>query len=474
MERKTILLVLLVSAASWAQEVSVHSTTFAQYYKQDIPGLDRSTYTPLTQFLGIDATRLGMENLSLHLFGWGNFDLADQSRLDGKTVGSFSYGYMRYRFDQANGEIKAGRFAINHGLGYEQVDGVSGRVDLKGGFSVSAFGGRPVRYKVENPDQQYDYEYQRDVIFGTRFGYRLAKMGEVGISFVQDGTPTSYYEKSRSEQTERLHDYRRRLLGGDIYIVPIASMTFTGRLVFDIADHGLDNRYSSAGCELSENNSSYSSEIAESDFSLAYKFNSKLSARVNYIERNFQAYFSGSNLPSLFSVFEKDKHSSYSASGTYLLSDSYEITADYRHISRDTFGDSNRFGAELRWAKSAMKLVGGAGYHRISTSDVKLVDPSKPSYSLSHHEIRAWAMYDADKLRASVDGILHVFDDDNNPNLNAQSSLCELVASAGLKPSDNLLVSADLAFAATAVAKSEIRGLLRVEYKFGFSAKGGK
>jgi len=467
MKRKALMLVLLVSAASWAQEVSVSSTTFAQYYKQDVPGLDRSTYTPLTQFLGIDATKLGMDNLSLHLFGWGNFDLADQSRVDGTTVGSLSYGYLRYRFDQANGELQAGRFAINHGLGYEQIDGVNGRVDLKGGFSLSAFGGRPVHYKVEPREQQHDYEYQRDVIFGARLGYRLAKMGEVGLSFVQDGTATSYYEKTRPERTEPLYDYRRQFVGGDIYLVPIAPMTFSGRVVFDMADHTLDNRYS-------PNDSASSTEIAETDFSLAYKINSSFSARASFTARNFQAYFSGSNLPSLFSVFEEDKYSSFSVGGTYLISDSYEVTADFKHISRDTFGDSNRFGADLRLAKSAMKLVGGAGYHRVTTSDVKLIDPSKPSYSLSHHELRAWAMRDTEKYRASLDGILHIFDDDSNPYLNGQSTLCELVASAGLKPTENLVLSADLAFAATAVAKSEVKALLRVEYKFGFSAKGGK
>jgi len=471
MGRKPILLFLLVSVASWAQEVSVYSTTFAQYYKQDIPGLDRSTYTPLTQFLGIDATRLGKENLSMHLFGWGNFDLADQSRVDGTTVGSLSYGYLRYRFDQANGEIQAGRFAINHGFGYEQIDGVNGRVDLKGGFTVSAFGGRPVHYKVENRDQQYDYEYQRDVIFGARLGYRLAKMGEVAVSFVQDGTATSYYEKYRTDRTDRLHDYRRTLVGGDVYIVPIAPLSFSGRVTFDVADHALDKRYSMGDLKSDDDSSS---KIAESDFSLAYKFNNSFSARANYAARDFQAYFSGSNLPSLFNVFEKDKYSSFGFSGTYTKSDSYEINADYKHISRDTFGDSNRFGAELRLLKSVMKLVGGAGYHRVSTSDVKLVDPLKPSYSLSHHELRVWAMRDEEKYRASLDGILHIFDDDTNPNLNGQSTLCELVASAGYKPAENLVLSADLAFAATAVAKSEVRALLRVEYKFGFSAKGGK
>ncbi|MDR0498646.1 MAG: hypothetical protein LBH03_02780 [Holophagales bacterium] len=461
MGRKTILFALLVSVTSWAQEVNVYSTTFAQHYKQDIPGLDRSVYTPLTQFLGIDATGLGKENLSLHLFGWGNFDLADQSRLDGKAVGSISHGYMRYRFDQANGELQAGRFAINHGIGYGQIDGASGRVDLKGGFAISAFGGRSVRHKTQDAEQQHDYEYQRDIIFGTRFSYRLARIGELGFSFVQDGTSTSYYENNNSEMP---NDHRRRLAGGDVYIVPIAGLMFTGRTVFDIADRDLNSYL----------RDDHDSRLAENDYSLAYKFNSSFSAKLNYVQRNLQPYFIGSNFPSLFSAIENDKHRSYSGSVTYSNSESYEVTADYRHIYRNTFGDSDRFGAELRWIKSAMKFIGGAGYHRVSTSGVNSFDPLKPSYSLSHHELRAWAMYDTEKYRASLDSIIHKFDDSDNPNLNGQSLLCELVASVGLKPAENLLISADMTYAATSVAKNEVRCLLRLDYKFGFTAKGGK
>jgi hypothetical protein len=297
------------------------------------------------------------------------------------------------------------------------------------------------------------------VIFGARLGYRLAKMGEIGVSFVQDGTATSYY--NRLDSDHQPYDYRRKLVGADIYIVPIAPLMFTGRTVFDVADHDLGN----------DDNAS---QIAENDYSLAYKFNGNFSAKVNYLERNFQAYFSGSNFPSLFNSFEKDKHRSYSGSATYSNSESYEVTANYRHIYRETFGDSDRFGADFRWIKSAMKLVGGIGYHRVNTSDVKFIDPLKPSYSLSHHEIRAWAMYDSDKYSASLDGMIHKFDDGDNPNLSGQSSLFELVASAGIKPAENLLLSADVAFAATAMAKSEVRCLLRLEYKFGFTAKGGK
>jgi hypothetical protein len=456
---KTVLCIaLLASGVSWAQEFNVYSSTFAQYYKQDIPGLKEGAYAPFTQFLGLDATNLGLENLSMHIFGWANFDLADQSRVDGKTTGSLTYGYVRYRFEQANGEIQAGRFAINHGLGYEQIDGVSGRVDLKGGFAVSAFGGRPVYHKVENPDQQYDYEYQRDIIFGTRLSYRIVKMGEAAISFVQDGTPTSYAAKNR-------FSYQRKLIGGDIILVPIAALMFSGRTVFDIADRD--------GMTREAFDLQNASRIAENDYSLSYRFSSKFTARANYAERNFHAYYNGSNFPSLFSTYEKDKHRSYSCSATYVKSGSCEITADYRHIYRETFGSADRFGADFRWKIEAKKLAGGLGYHRVSTSEVKFIDPLRPSYSLSHHELRAWAMYSSDNFTGNLDGIIHKFDDDASP-LNGRSALYELVASGGYKPSEKLHVSTGLAFCATGMAKSEARVLVRLDYKFGFTVKGGK
>jgi len=463
--RKATLLIVLVSAVSWAQEVNVYSTTFAQYYKQDVPGMDRSSYLPLTQFLGIDATGLGLDNLSLHLFGWGNFDLGEQTRLDGKNTGSLTYGYVRYRFDRANGEVQAGRFAISHGLGFEQIDGVTGRVDLKGGFSVSAFGGRPVLHDVPEPGQQYEQEYQRDAIVGARLAYRLAKMGEMGVSFVQDGGfgSMSYYGRPGVDQP---YDYRRRLVGGDIYIVPVAPLLFTGRTVFDVADHDINAAHVDWGS---------ASNIAEHDYSLAYRFTGNFSAKVNYAERNFQAYFGGSNLPSLFSTFEKDRHRSCSGNVTYADAKYGELSVDYRHINRETYGNAVRFGFDFRLPKIADRMTGGLGYHRVDAADAKWIDPLRPFYGLSHHEIRAWAMYGTDKLNASLDGIAQFFDDEGSPGLNGQSSLYEAVASFGVRPTENLRVSADAAFGTTSVAKSEARGMLRVEYKFGFNVgRGGK
>src|ERR1035438_2320624 len=180
------LLATLLSATAWGQEVSLYGTTMAQMWKQEIPGFDKATYTPATQYLGIDATKLGSDNLSLHLFGWGVKDLGDSpsvyngSTSGGYSAGYLSFGYLQYRFDQANAEIKAGRFTVNQSTGFEQVDGVSARTDLRGGFSISAFGGKPVHFNTLDSASQTDYNFQHDFIFGSRLAWRLPQVTEIG------------------------------------------------------------------------------------------------------------------------------------------------------------------------------------------------------------------------------------------------------------------------------------------------------
>ena len=72
-------LALLASASGWSQDVSVYGMTLAQVWKAETPGFSQATYAPATQYLGIDASDVVMERLSLHLFGWGRADLADRS-----------------------------------------------------------------------------------------------------------------------------------------------------------------------------------------------------------------------------------------------------------------------------------------------------------------------------------------------------------------------------------------------------------
>ena len=455
------LLTVLLSAGAWGQDVSVYGTTMAQMWKAETPGFEKASYAPATQFLGIDATNLGTDRLSLHLFGWGRADLADQSSITGKTTGDLAFGYLQYRLPYANAEIKAGRFSVASSSGIEQINGVSARADLKHGFTVSAFGGQPVLYNKTLATQaaKDDYEFQRNFIVGARIGWRMAKVGEFGLSYLQDGQSAA-----KDLPIPSATDYTRRHMGLDLRIAPIAAFEFSGKTVFDVAKHAA----TPAGMEEPSN-------IAEHDYTLSVKAMDQLAFAGTYTERNYRAYYAGTNFHSLFNQNEKGKFNAAGVSVTWGSAGKVQVVADYKQTKRELIGDANRFGADVRWAISGLKLTTGFGYHKVSADDVVAVAGSKvPTYGLSHSELRAWAMHEKGKWSVSVDGIFYTFDDDKNPNLNGKGSMYELVGSLGYQLNPNFRISGDLAFGANPEVKKEVRGLLRAEYRFGGAAKGGK
>ncbi len=447
----------LIASSAWAQEVSVYGTTMAQAWKSEVPGFGKESFTPATQFLGIDATTVGMENLSLHLYGWGTSDLGYVKASGAKADGELTYGYLDYRFDRANAEIKAGRFAINEGMGFEQVDGVSARTDLRGGFAVSGFVGTPVLYRPDDPVESKNYGYQRDVIYGGRLSWRSQRVGEFGISFLQDGT-----KAAKDLTIPEPVDYTRKQLGADVKLSPATWVDVSGRTVFDLASHPAVP----AGTEKP-------SDIAEHDYTVRVKFPGQVTLTGNFAERNYYAYFAGTTLPSLFRQDDRDKFRGYGANLTWVVKAGLQMTGDYRHTHRETYGDTTQFGGEARWAVTEKFLVGADG-HRVNAARAVVVDPMHPSYSLTHTEARAWGMYATEKVSVSGDVIVQKYQDKWNPNLNGQVWLYEGVGSVGYQVTPALKVSGDLGYGKTALAKNETKGLLRAEYRFGMARKGGR
>jgi len=453
-----VLLATFVSAGAWAQEINTFSTTMVQLSKQTTPGFDSKTLAPATEFLGIDATKLGSDALSLHLFGWGYRDLADASTPNGKSGGDLSYAYLDYRFKKANAQVQAGRLSVNQGGGSEQVDGISGRTDLRGGFNLSAFAGVPVRYRTAQPQDQTEYRLQRDFIYGSRLGLRMGPVGEVGVSYLQDGS------KSASQfPNPPAADYTRKQVGADIRIAPIAKMEFTGHTLINVA-----SRYQAPAAPAGS-----ASRVAEHDYSLSYKFTSRITAAGNYTERNLDAYFAGTNLPNLFNHDEKDKHKGYG--GTLTLTSASaktpDVTLDFRRTERQSFGNASRYGADLRWAGAEAKLKGGFGLHKVD-ADKAVIGSSL--FGMSREEARAWVMVEKGKLSASLDGIYYHFNDESNPDLNGKSGIGQVVASVGVRPTENLSVSGDLGYGVNAFYQNQTSVLLRTTYRFSVASKGGK
>ena len=444
----------LMPSLGWGTDVGVYGTTLAQLWKQDAPGFDKSTFAPATQYLGIDATQMGDGNLSLHFFGWGRRDLADQSLPSGKGGGDLTLGYLRYRFSKANAELKLGRFAVTEGIANDLVDGLMGRADLRGGLAFTFFGGRPVRFGNLPSAEQKAFEQQRNFIAGGRLSIRVPKIMDLGISYVQDGKAPSP-DPSRPEPV----DYSRRFMGTDIRIAPHPAFELSGRTLFNAASRPIGSPRSG------------DTRLAEHDYTLNVRLSRWLSCSGNFTERNFLEYFQGTNLPSLFHPLENDKHSGYGGSFTLGNLQSFSLVADYRHTHRETYGNAIRWGGDLRWNLGERRVQSGVGYHRVAADDVPLVGARIPAYGLSHHELRVWIMHEGRNYSVSLDGIQHRYDDRENPSLNGRTSVYEVVGSLGYRPTHAISISGDVTYGANAAFQNEVRGLLRTEFRFGFGGR---
>jgi len=448
-------LLAILSALSplGAAEVEVQGATLAQLWKQTYPGFHANSYTTATQFLGVDATELGSERFSFHLFGWGYRDLADQSRPDGKGGGDLTYGYFRYRFPVANADLKLGRQVVSAGSALEQIDGLSGRTDLRGGFTLSFFGGKPVLIKTLEGAVQQDYDNQRNLLAGGRLSWRAPRVFELGLSYLQDGrSPTP--DAVMATQT----DYSRKQGGLDIRITPTAYLDLSGRTLFNLKDR----QDLTAGVV----DPSTGSRLAEHDYALTVKFAPRVTFTSNYTERNFRAYYAGSTLPSLFNPQDTDKQRAFGGSLTLGNASGLSAVVDFRHTKRETYGTANRLGADLRWTQVEAKVQLGCSYHRVSASDAPVGGTAAPQFGLSHHELRAWVLRDDGTWTLSLDGLLHRYDDKENPNLNGRATAYELIGSAGYHPWPELGFSGDISYGANALWTQEVRGLLRAEYRF--------
>lgn len=445
-----LLAAALAPAGVSAAEVEAYGTTLAQYWNQSYPDLSKNRYVPITQFVGIDATGLGAASSgggawSLHLFGWGKTDLADQSSPGGKGEGDLTYGYLQYRAPKANAEVKVGRFSAFGAAGLEPVDGLSARADLRGGFTVAVFGGKPVTFDPEGAPKAAE----RTFIAGGRLAWRASRFGEIGVSYLQDGTAPNPLAQPV------LEDHSRKLLGGDLRISPHASFEVSGRAIWNQKKSDLPA------------DADKSSRLAGQDYAMSWKLTRSIQLSGNYIERNFKDYYAGTNLPTLFRQVETEKYKAHSGLLTFGIGSPFQVSADYRKARREGNGDSTRSGVEVRILPEQVKLKGGLSYHRITASDVPLTGGTVAFYSLSHSEARLWLLHDGGGYYLSLDALSYTFDDKNAPMLNGEPKSYLGVASLGFRPGKGLTVSGDVSYGMNPLYKKEVRGLLRLDFRFG-------
>lgn len=425
-------LLAMASSGVMAADVTIDSRTLLVLGQSDVEGVKKERLLPVTQFLGLTADKLGDDNMSLHLYGWGRTDLGGNSYNDEKNAGNLTYGYLQYRFKQANADIRAGRLFIHEGIVNEQLDGISARTDLPLGFGLSAFGGATVHTAHiygENSDGK------GNTLSGGRANYRYKGLLEVGLSGVYEGAAPTLV-------TRAARDYRR--VGGDIWVTPFKAI--------DIMGH-----------------SSYNPEqkqFAEHSYLANLRLIPRLVLTGEFNQQKDQSYLYSWTSFSAAALNPNDKSSSVGLSILHEVNKHFEVVVDYKKYTRE-FGTASRYGGEVRAHFKDNSIRGGIGYHYLNAGEGFAITPYT---SGSYKELRCYIMGDTKSYFAAIDILGHLFKE----KIYDESRALEAITSLGYHLTPALALSGDVSYGRNPQFVEEVKALLRLTYNMTYSATGGK
>jgi len=427
-----LLTLLALPGASLAADISIDSTTMVRFSQLDTTGGDEQDIAPATQFLGLDAKRLADGNLSLHIHGWGRVDLGETSYGDSKSAGDLSYGYLRYRYDKTDADIRAGRFFVREGIVSEQVDGISARTALPFGFAISAFGGATVHTEDlygEDSDGKGDY------LAGGRFNYRYKGVLDLGISGVyEDEAPTLVNHVNGSN----------RKVGGDIWLSPHRVIELVGHTGYNTE----------------------TSEIAEHRYRLNLRPAKDLTISGELSEQRDQSLLYGWAMFSAPLTNPDDKSRITGVTAAYGAAKPMTLSLDYKHYNREV-GSADRYGGDLKLSFLDNSLRSGMSYHYLDADNGFAIAGTA---SASYHTLRAYALHDTKNHFAAVDVIGQFFDE----KIHNEDSAYEASLSLGFHLTPALALSGDISYGKNPDYQDETKGLVRLTYNSTLDTTGGK
>lgn len=394
-----------VSSAAIAQ-TEVNSTTLFSFYEQNTPGFDSKFKAPAYEFLRADVA--SDTGVGFHVYGWGSAFLDD---IGTGGDADFTYGYLTYQTEKANGLIKAGRFYEYLITGIEQLDGVSARADLKGGFTLAAFVGSP----SQTPDDN-----KGDTIVGGQLNWRNQYL-QLGVSAL---TEEGAWSASVDEEADR-----RQLVGAIFSLTPIAQVMATGNLSYNLL----------------------TDDIAEKRLLLVAKPIEKLTLTGEYRVAFFEDYFTASSLP-VFSALEEGNERQIAGTVNVQANKVIDVSAFYKNFENSSAGDSvtsNRYGGQIR-AKGNMTL--GAIQYLRSDGD---------SAEYSYDEISAYAQMKPTKtIAVGINGLVHLYDEE----IFGTDTGYLVGANLNLELTKKLAVNSTLNYEKNPLFDKDVRGFVWLKY----------
>jgi hypothetical protein len=399
----------LLPFTSSALDLSGQSRT----YLQSRQGADGTRYLPLYEYLNFNAGNAGSDAVTFHFGGWYRYDFQNEE-LGTRSTGDLQYAYITMKKSMGNATVSLGRLWVNEGVASAQIDGAYARTDLKGGFTIAAYGGSPV--ETDNDTRS------GDSIYGGRLSQGLPGIYTLGVSYLQ--------EKNNSL------DFRKEE-GIDAWIRPFGKLELMGSSSYNAeTKNWMQHQY----------------HATVGPFSW---FRLNLDVSKTWYKEYFAAVNSTqSMLMSAFSFTNIDPNETVTMTGGSIVmtpGGPLTVVADYRKYDYQVLNDSATYaGGSVAYTGTGFSA--GAAVHRMSG----------PTADLRYDEQRAYVFKQIAKADVTLD-FLHVAYDEA---INGVSDAYTTTAAAGYSFTPKARFVADVEYAKNPDYNRDVRGMLTFVYAF--------
>jgi hypothetical protein len=399
---------------SWTFTASAYDLSGqSRTYLQTRELTDGTRLTPLYEYLNIRTDNLSTDAVSFTAGGWYRYYL-QSTDFDKKDTGDLQYAYLTVRKTSSNAYLNIGRVLVNEGAVSSKLDGAAARTDLRGGFTIGAFGGVPIETDQDTRSG--------DSVYGGRIAHSVSGIYTIGASYLK--------EKNDSK------DFRKEE-GIDVWLRPVNKLELMGT-------------------------SSYN---AESKNWMQHQYHATIGPfawlRLNLDASKtwYKEYFASVNstqstLMSAFSFTNIDPNEVVTMTGGSVVvapSGSFTFVADYRNYDYLVLNGSAIYsGGSVAYAGAG--IGAGAALHRMNG----------PATDLRYDEQRVYVFKKFAKADVTLD-VVHVAYDQA---INSVSDAWSGSAAVGYSFTPKARVVADAEYSINPDFNRDVRGMLTLLYSF--------
>ncbi len=367
---------------------------------------DSNKLLPLTEYLNFSVDNSSRDSVSFNFGGWFRYDLGDKSA-NGIYNYDLQYTYLSIKQMTGNTTLDLGRIPVHEGPASALVDGVHARTDLKGGFTVAAYGGSPVETRFDGR--------QGDSIAGGRIAQTLPGYFTIGVSHLDEKNNQSSF---------------RREEGLDIWLRPLTKLEIQGISSYNAIGRGW---------------------MQHSYYMTIGPF-SRLRLNGEFSQIDYKQFFSAltANAFTFPNIDPDETITTTGGSIDYAITGMLTAIADYKSFHYKIAGSAGYYGGKIAFAGESFGM--GVSVHRMDGA----------TNALNYDELGVYLSRKIDKADVSLQLIHLAYKQEINGIKNADSAS----AAAGYAFTPDIRLVADVTYAIDSEFNRDVRAMATLVYTF--------